>query len=314
MLGGTNSNGQTTSFAGKKTDANEIASLVGQLERYAERKTGRAPAKSMRDETEGFGFGGSNLANKPRRPASPRRGGKSTGLKQFSDDVETTAVSKWGAARGTRGTKGTRDGARAGVHTADENVHSNKNPEEYQNSLVGGLDGGSSMWEASSVQDSDVRSVYSLKLEDSFAVLPDAPRDRINRVDERVTGVSENLEMHRKQLEKTMAEIEKSKRKSDAAASLETDGMFTAGKSTTGVGVIDFFARDPRGVGPQGSLAQSVNERAGLGGVTSKNFDSKSKWLSPAPKPREKKKPPPEEPSPIMRMLNSVFSCGCGQR
>jgi hypothetical protein len=184
----------------------------------------------------------------------------------------------------------------------------------YQNSLVGGWDAGSvqtSRWETSSVPDSDVRSVYSAALEDSFGgayVLPDAPKDEVARVDERASSAAENLTRQRAALEAQMSNIARATRASDAAASLETDGMFTAGKTKTGVGVIDFFARDPGGTGPKGSLAKSVNERA-------KMSDAKNKWLSPAPARRlGRTTAPPEEPSPIVRMLRSVFGCGCGGR
>ena len=191
----------------------------------------------------------------------------------------------------------------------------------YQNSLVGGWDAGSSRWDTSSVPDSDVRSVYSAALEDSFGVyaLPDAPADGMARVDERAGAAAENLERHRAALEREVSRIARATRASDEAASLETDGMFTAGSTKTGVGVIDFFARDPVGAGPKGSLARSVNERAERGrknAMSTKNAaeTAKTKWLSPAPRRAAKSAAPPEEPSPIVRMLRSIFGCGCGGR
>lgn len=83
--------------------------------------------------------------------------------------------------------------------------------------------------------------------------------------------------------------------------------------------MIDFFARDPVGAGPKGSLARSVNERAERGrknAVRTENAaeTAKTKWLSPAPRRAAKAAAPPEEPSPIVRMLRSIFGCGCGGR
>ena len=311
------SQNQNQQFNGKITDEHEIAGLVGQLERYAERKTGRVPvvASTREDQrTNGLSFGGQNRVNKQGRPPSPRNGVKTKngGLRPFKadDSVTSAAERKWGAKRGTsllssdEAGAGDENGPGYGKETADETA-------AYQNSLVGGWDGASSAgWENASVPEDDVRSVFSFAVEDSFlnGVPYDEPRDLINRVGDRVEGVSENLSMHRRQLEKTMGDIESAQKNSDLAASLETDGMFTAGKSVTGVGVIDFFAKDPKGVGPKGSLAQTVNERANA------NSGGTNKWLSPAPKRKtEKKTEPPEEPSPVMRMLRSVFTCGCGR-
>jgi hypothetical protein len=137
------------------------------------------------------------------------------------------------------------------------------------------------------------------------------------RVDARAGAAAETLERHRAALERTVSKIARATRASDEAASLETDGMFTAGSTKTGVGVIDFFARDPVGAGPKGSLARSVNERAERGrkNAFAKNAaEQKTKWLSPAPRRAAKAAAPPEEPSPIVRMLRSVFGCGCGGR
>jgi len=311
-----------------------MASLVGQLERYAEAKTGRARTTGLRpydDDEDAFNaLGGSNLAN--RGSNSARSGAETLAAPKRAAPPKATGTNRWGARRSANAAASTRrnglnasygmgpSGDVVGVGESrfqDENrrgdVGSVVDP-TYQNSLVGGWDAGSvpsSRWETSSVPDSDVRSVYSAALEDSFGgayVLPDAPKDEVARVDERASSAAENLTRQRAALEAQMSNIARATRASDAAASLETDGMFTAGKTKSGVGVIDFFARDPGGTGPKGSLAKSVNERA-------KMNDAKNKWLSPAPARRlGRTTAPPEEPSPIVRMLRSVFGCGCGGR
>ena len=311
-----------------------MASLVGQLERYAEAKTGRARTTGLRpydDDEDAFNaLGGSNLAN--RGSNSARSGAETLAAPKRAAPPKATGTNRWGARRSANAMASTRrnglnasygmgpSGDVVGVGESrfqDENrrgdVGSVVDP-TYQNSLVGGWDAGSvpsSRWETSSVPDSDVRSVYSAALEDSFGgayVLPDAPKDEVARVDERASSAAENLTRQRAALEAQMSNIARATRASDAAASLETDGMFTAGKTKTGVGVIDFFARDPGGAGPKGSLAKSVNERA-------KMNDAKNKWLSPAPARRlGRTTAPPEEPSPIVRMLRSVFGCGCWGR
>lgn len=311
-----------------------MASLVGQLERYAEAKTGRASSRTTGlrpydDDEDAFdALGGSNLANRASRSA---RSGAETLAAPKRAAPPQTGANRWGARRSANAAASTR---RNGGHASygmgpsgdvvgvirelrfeDENRPKDEGYVDptYQNSLVGGWDAGSrsSRWETSSVPDSDVRSVYSAALEDSFGgayALPDAPADEVLRVDERAGAAAENLERQRAALERQMSKIARATRASDAAASLETDGMFTAGKTKTGVGVIDFFARDPGGAGPKGSLAKSVNERA--------MNDAKNKWLSPAPARTRhgRTTAPPEEPSPIVRMLRSVFGCGCGGR
>ncbi len=329
-----------------------MASLVGQLERYAEAKTGAfanrlsKPSSTVQDDktrADRFALGGSNGANR-----GAARSGESAPFfskPSFAGNgsqpkASTNGTNRWGARKGTNATASTRNivrrhedgklsyGGGTAADDEDENVirdlrdrRARDSDPTYQNSLVGGWDAGSSRWENSSVPDSDVRSVYSAALEDSFGVyaLPDAPADEMARVDARAGAAAETLERHRAALERTVSKIARATRASDEAASLETDGMFTAGSTKTGVGVIDFFARDPVGAGPKGSLARSVNERAERGrknAMAGKNNvpEQKTKWLSPAPRRAAKAATPPEEPSPIVRMLRSVFGCGCGGR
>lgn len=313
-----------------------MASLVGKLERYAEAKTGTTSTTSAR-RNDGFASGGSNAARRVAARAGERapfhsrtnaRGGPSPfgshadGARGAAPRAQKAAADKWGARRGANAAASTRRGAardESPNFVTDENRDA-RDP-TYANSLVGGWDAGSSRWDASSVPDSDVRSVYSAALEDSFGgayALPDAPADEVARVDERAGAAAENLERHRAALERTVSRIARATRASDEAASLETDGMFTAGKTKTGVGVIDFFARDPVGAGPEGSLARSANERADRFRKNASKLgvaEQKSKWLSPAPARRAARAAaPPEEPSPIVRMLRSVFGCGCGGR
>jgi hypothetical protein len=266
-----------------------MASLVGQLERYAEAKTGRARTTGLRpydDDEDAFNaLGGSNLAN--RGSNSARSGAETLAAPKRAAQSKATGTNRWGARRSANAAASMRrNGLNASYGMGPENgdvegrVGESRFQDEnrrgdvgsvvdptYQNSLVGGWDAGSvpsSRWETSSVPDSDVRSVYSAALEDSFGgayVLPDAPKDEVARVDERASSAAENLTRQRAALEAQMSNIARATRASDAAASLETDGMFTAGKTKTGVGVIDFFARDPGGTGPKGSLAK-ISQRA----------------------------------------------------
>ena len=315
-----------------------MASLVGQLERYAEAKTGALnrnskPSKPSHEDdktrADRFALGGSNGANRGAGRSGERASFFSKPSFGSQPKASTNGTNRWGARRGTNAaasTRGIDEDLRDHGGAADENVSIRERERDlrerdptYQNSLVGGWDAGSSRWENSSVPDSDVRSVYSAALEDSFGVyaLPDAPADEMARVDARAGAAAETLERHRAALERTVSKIARATRASDEAASLETDGMFTAGSTKTGVGVIDFFARDPVGAGPKGSLARSVNERAERGrkNAFAKNAaEQKTKWLSPAPRRAAKAATPPEEPSPIVRMLRSVFGCGCGGR
>ena len=338
-----------SAFAGPKADAREMASLVGQLERYAEAKTGAFSSTKDDGKAERHALGGSNGANRGAARSGERAPFHSLEKKPSFGNRATTSAAGQPKKASTNGTN--RWGARKGTNAAAENSRNIVRPEDsrrlsyggaanenvvrererdptysdldptYQNSLVGGWDAGSSRWDTSSVPDSDVRSVYSAALEDSFGVyaLPDAPADGMARVDERAGAAAENLERHRAALEREVSRIARATRASDEAASLETDGMFTAGSTKTGVGVIDFFARDPVGAGPKGSLARSVNERAERGrknAMSTKNAaeTAKTKWLSPAPRRAAKSAAPPEEPSPIVRMLRSIFGCGCGGR
>ena len=71
--------------------------------------------------------------------------------------------------------------------------------------------------------------------------------------------------------------------------------------------------RGPGGGGPRGAVGRSENERAERG-RSRKAAEQKTKWLSAAPRRAAKAATPPEEPSPIVRMLRSVFGCGCGGR
>ena len=299
-----------------------------QLERYAEAKTGRAsPRGSGTLSNDGFAAGAPFVSD-------ARGGSRPKPFGNRADDAARTGATsatgatmtnRWGARKGTNGAASTRGAftRRPSLATtesvvSDENRNVPNADRTYENSLVGGWDAGSSRWDASSVPDSDVRSVYSAPLEDSFGgayALPDAPADAVARVDERAGAAAETLERHRAALERAVSRIASAARDSDEAASLETDGMFTAGKTKTGVGVIDFFARDPVGAGPKGSLARSVNERAERRRRDASVAREKHKWLSPAPSRRgATEAASPEEPPPIVRVLRSVFGCGCGGR
>ena len=137
------------------------------------------------------------LWKKSRRSGTARRRAPRASQKKAS----TNGTNRWGARKGTnaaaensRNIVRPEDSRRLSYGgAANENVirERERDPSDldptYQNSLVGGWDAGSSRWDTSSVPDSDVRSVYSAALEDSFGVyaLPDAPADGMARVDER---------------------------------------------------------------------------------------------------------------------------------
>ena len=192
-------------------------------DRYAEAKTGRARTTGLRpydDDEDAFNaLGGSNLAN--RGSNSARSGAETLAAPKRAAPPKATGTNRWGARRSANAAASTRrnglnasygmgpSGDVVGVGESrfqDENrrgdVGSVVDP-TYQNSLVGGWDAGSvpsSRWETSSVPDSDVRSVYSAALEDSFGgayVLPDAPKDEVARVDERASSAAENLTRQR---------------------------------------------------------------------------------------------------------------------
>jgi hypothetical protein len=153
--------------------------------------------------------------------------------------------------------------------------------------------------------------VYSTQLEESLLAFaaPETPSDGVRRVDERAGSVAENLAGHRARLEKTMRSIERSTNAlENRSAFMETDGMFTAGKTKTGVGVLDLFAKDPRGEGPRDGLARMANARAGR--------DETKKWFTPSAAKRgdEETQALPEETPSFIRVITSVFGCGCGGR
>ena len=152
-----------------------MASLVGQLERYAEAKTGRARTTGLRpyDDEDAFNaLGGSNLAN--RGSNSARSGAETLAAPKRAAPPKATGTNRWGARRSANAAASTRrnglnasygmgpSGDVVGVGESrfqDENrrgdVGSVVDP-TYQNSLVGGWDAGSvpsSRWETSSVPD-----------------------------------------------------------------------------------------------------------------------------------------------------------------
>jgi len=260
----------------------EIADLVGQLERYAERKTGRG-AGARADEP----LRDTNAANRPRpnRPPSPRRGPGSAGAKWAS--ASSNAGERWGSKPASHAAgRPLGDGSRPG-------------PEDDENSLVGPWDGVSSQY-ASSVQDSDALSVYSVR--DSEFGLPDAPLNRYDNANVRIDSVSENLEQHRQLLEETMRQIESSSRSRGPLEFMDTDGMPTAGKTRTGVGVFDIFAKDA------GDGAGKARKPAG---------GKAERWLSPAPGKRASSRTginaEGQEQSAFDRFMQSMFGCCMGR-
>ena len=262
----------------------EIADLVGQLERYAELKTGRGAGARANEPLRA-----TNAANRPRpnRPPSPRR-------------VSGSAGAKWASASSTAGQ---RWGSKASSHAAGRAPFgdaSRPGPEDDENSLVGPWDGASSQY-ASSAQDSDAQSVYSIR--DSEFGLPDAPLDRYDNANVRFDSVSENLEQHRRRLEETMRRIESSSKSRDPLEFMDTDGMPTAGKTRTGVGVFDIFAKDA------GDGAGKARKPAG---------GKAERWLSPAPgkkgSARTGMKAEEQEQSAFMRFVESVFGCCMGRK
>ena len=225
----------------------EIADLVGQLERYAERKTGRGVGaradEPLRD---------TNAANRPRpnRPPSPRRGPGSAGA---GASASSTAGERWGSKPASHAAgRPLGDGSRPG-------------PEDDENSLVGPWDGVSSQY-ASSVQDSDALSVYSVR--DSEFGLPGAPLNRYDNANVRIDSVSENLEQHRQLLEETMRQIESSSRSRGPLEFMDTDGMPTAGEDEDGGGGVRHLRQGCGGRGGEGSKpAGGKAERVAVAGA-----------------------------------------------
>ena len=146
----------------------EISDLVGQLERYAEHKTGR-----------GDRFGGSNVAN---RGAGPR-------TSRGQDKWQTRPASNPGSQPGSGHLPSSYRSAR----------------HDDENSLVGAWDVGSSVY-ASSIPDSDARSVYSVQADEFGGDY--AYTDRYAKMDTRMDSVSKNLKQHRKRLEDTLKNID----------------------------------------------------------------------------------------------------------
>ena len=146
----------------------EISDLVGQLERYAEHKTGR-----------GDRFGG-NVAN---RGAPSGRGNRG------QDKWQTRPSSNPGSHQGS----GPMPSSYRSAGNDDEN------------SLVGAWDVGSSVY-ASSLPDSDARSVYSVHADEYNGDYQYT--DRYTKMDTRMDSVSKNLKQHRKRLEDTLKNID----------------------------------------------------------------------------------------------------------
>jgi hypothetical protein len=275
----------------RKTNEAELASLVGQLERYAEQKTGRGPAAAASDR-----FGGSNAINRQRggaAPASPK-----------SKWAESRDGDRWGSRRGPASRRAPPEKAAEEDDDADDaswarasvdprrRVRTKDDEDEnasrystqshpYENSLVGAWDAASSRgggYAATTATDldldeSDARSAYSAAADFDALTLPDAPEDRFARVGDRFEGVSDNLERHRQRLEQTMRAIEDGGfgEGRNAHAGFEREGMPTAGKTTTGVGLIDVFAKGDA----QRAKEEREAERARRAAA--------NKWLSPAP-------------------------------
>ena len=150
----------------------------------------------------------------------------------------------------------------------------------YENSLVGGTPRRAAAAgtrrrrrRISTRDEPDARSAYSAAADFDALTLPDAPEDRFARVGDRFEGVSDNLERHRQRLEQTMRAIEDGGfgEGRNAHAGFEREGMPTAGKTTTGVGLIDVFAKGDA----QRAKEEREAERARRAAA--------NKWLSPAP-------------------------------
>ena len=262
----------------------EISDLVGQLERYAEHKTGR-----------GDRFGGSNVAN---RGAPSGRGSRG------QDKWQTRPSSNPGSHQGS----GPMPSSYRSAGNDDEN------------SLVGAWDVGSSVY-ASSLPDSDARSVYSVHADEFNGDYQYT--DRYTKMDTRMDSVSKNLKQHRKRLEDTLKNIDADTAagRSSMRSDWDRDGMARAGKTTTGVGMFDVFAKDKD--------SGTTPVRSGMNGVkpgrTPTTNRAAEKWLSPgSPRPRSQSKHRPRSPrtrtegpaevTPFMSFVESVFGCGCGPR
>ena len=155
----------------------EIADLVGQLERYAERKTGRGADDG---KAERHALGDTNAANRPRpnRRTPFFSGKKRSGLRgtPSGPPPRPTRANRWGARN--RRVRETEKHVRAGRRRRGDGSREREPGRRMTKTRWWGWDAGSSQY-ASSVQDSDARSVYSVR--DSEFGLPDAPADGIRQ-------------------------------------------------------------------------------------------------------------------------------------
>ena len=116
----------------------------------------------------------------------------------------------------------------------------------------------------------------------------------------RMDSVAENLLQHRQRLEDTMNMIDGVAKDDSTMAFMSGDaGMPAAGKTTTGVAVIDLFAKE---------------QARKKGKAKGKGTKGQEKWLKPQTKTAtakagEKIEEDPAELSPFMSFLNDVFGC-----
>ena len=113
----------------------------------------------------------------------------------------------------------------------------------------------------------------------------------------RMDSVAENLMQHRKWLEDTLQNIDSATRDDHSVAFLHgDDGMPTAGRTTTGVAVIDLFAKE-----------QDRKKRSG-GAKAKLQTGGQEKWLKPEGKSQTTEEGPAEL-SPFMSFLDGIFGC-----
>jgi len=187
---------------------------------------------------------------------------------------------RWGSKDSEAG-GGTNGGVRGSRSGSDSAGDGGRQQHRATASVSGAWDTGSSKY-ASSIADADARSSCS---EFSELCLPDehehflptpAPGagvgvDRYTRVDTRMDHVAENLSQQRRRLEDTLLRIEGDEYFAPGDNDGHTlafmmhgdDGMPTAGRTTTGVAVIDLFAQ----VRTQGEVKGRGVEYVGVSGL-----------------------------------------------
>ena len=237
---------------GAPTEA-EITGLVGTLERIASNKAGGADASSSRDA-----------------PDHDRTAGRRAGRWGARVPPSSGASSVDGAAADAHQTRAPH-GSMTGTWDVGSSRYNSSVPPSDDERGGGGLGGGGG----------DAGSVYSLSDASELSAAPGyrPACDKYTAAATRADSVAYTLEQHRLQLEATIRSIDNAQAAAAGGGRGAgmgprgggDDGMPAAGRTTTGVGVFDFFgAASKAREGPDGSdpgAAKSAGKRRrGRGG------------------------------------------------